>query len=67
MTERETALEFQEQSNYAQATLQSLHPFHTYTYRVDAVTTGTGPYTGNFIIQLPEDGKPNLNNKPATN
>ena len=57
VTERETASEFQEQSNYTQVTLQSLHPYYTYSCRVTAVTTGSGPYTGNLTIQLPEDGK----------
>ena len=57
VTEWETASEFQEQPNYTQVTLQSLHPFYTYICRVAAVTTGPGPYTGNFTIQLPEDGK----------
>ena len=67
VTELETASEFQDQSNYTQVTLQSLHPYYTYTCRVAAVTTGPGPYTGNLTIQLPEDGKPNSNNKPASN
>ena len=62
VTVHETASEFQEQSNHTQVTLQSLHPYYTYTCRVAAVTTGPGPYTGNFTIQLPEDGNPNLNN-----
>ena len=62
MTVHKTASEFQEQSNHTQVTLQPLHPYYTYTCRVAAVTTATGPYTGNFTIQLPEDGKPNLNN-----
>ena len=56
MTERETASEFQEQPINTQVTLQSLHPYYTYTCRVAAVTTGPGPYTGNLTIQLPEDG-----------
>ena len=55
VTEHETVAEFQEQSNYTQATLQSLHPYYTYTCRVAAVTTGPGPYTENITIQLPED------------
>ena len=57
VTERETASEFQEQPTNTQVTLQSLHPYYTYTCRVAAVTTGPGPYTGNLTIQLPEDGK----------
>ena len=57
VTEHDTTLAFQEQSNNTQVTLQSLHPYYTYTCRVAAVTTGTGPYTGNITIQLPEDGK----------
>ena len=57
VTERETALEFQEQPTNTQVTIQSLHPYYTYTCRVAAVTTGPGPYTGNLTIQLPEDGK----------
>ena len=57
VTERETASEFLEQPTTTQVTLQSLHPYYTYTCRVAAVTTGPGPYTGNFTIQLPEDGK----------
>ena len=57
VTEHDTTFAFQEQSNYTQVTLQSLHPYYTYTCRVAAVTTGTGPYTGNITIQLPEDGK----------
>ena len=57
VTERETASEFQEQPTNTQVTLQSLHPYYTYTCRVAAVTTAPGPYTGNLIIQLPEDGK----------
>ena len=63
MTESETALEFEKQSNYTQVILQSLHPYYTYTCRVAAVTTGPGPYIGNLTIQLPEDGKP----KPDSN
>ena len=62
VTEHETATEFQEQSNYTQVTLQSLHPFYIYTCRVAAVTTGPGSYTGNLTIQLPEDGKISFNN-----
>ena len=62
VTEHETASEFQGQSNYTQVTLQSLHPFYTYTCHVAAVTTGPGPYTGNITIQLPEDGKISLHN-----
>ena len=62
VTEHETTSEIQEQSNYTQVTLQSLHPYYTYTCRVAAVTTGSGPYTGNITIQLPEDGKISLNN-----
>ena len=57
VTERETASEFQEQPTNTQVTIQSLHPYYTYTCRVAAVTTGSGPYTGNLTIQLPEDGK----------
>ena len=57
VTEHDTTLAFQEQSNYTQVTLQSLHPYYIYTCRVAAVTTGPGPYTGNITIQLPEDGK----------
>ena len=57
MTVRETASESQEQPTNTQVTLQSLHPYYTYTCRVAAVTTGRGPYTGNLTIQLPEDGK----------
>ena len=57
VTEWETASEFQEQPNNTQVTLKSLHPYYTYICRVAAVTTGPGPYTGNFTIQLPEDGK----------
>ena len=63
VTESETALEFEEQSNYTQVTVQSLHPYYTYTCRVAAVTTGPGPYIGNLTIQSPEDGKP----KPDSN
>ena len=61
VTEQKNASEFQEQSNYTQVTLQSLHPYYTYTCRVAAVTTGPGPYTGNLTIQLLEDGKNFLN------
>ena len=57
VTEHETTLEFQEEPTNTQVTLQSLHPYYTYTCRVAAVTTGPGPYTGNVTIQLPEDGK----------
>ena len=57
VTERETSSEFQEQPTNTRVTLQSLHPYYTYICRVAAVTTGPGPYTGNFTIQLPEDGK----------
>ena len=57
VTELETILEFQEEPTNTQVTLQSLHPYYTYTCRVAAVTTGPGPYTGNVTIQLPEDGK----------
>ena len=57
VTEYDTTLAFQEQSNYTLVTLQSLHPYYTYTCRVAAVTTGAGPYTGNITVQLPEDGK----------
>ena len=57
VTEHETTLEFQEQPTTTQVTLQSLHPYYTYTCRVAAVTTGAGPFTGNLTIQLPEDGK----------
>ena len=61
VTERETASEFQVQSNYTRVTLQSLHPYYNYTCRVAVVTTGSGPYSGNLTIQLPEDGKISLN------
>ena len=66
VTEHETASEFQEEPTNTQVTLQSLHPYYTYTCRVAAVTTGPGPYTGNLTIQLPEDGKPSWNIKPAS-
>ena len=57
VTEHETASEFQEHPTTTQVTLQSLHPYYTYTCHVAVVTTGSGPYTGNLTIQLPEDGK----------
>ena len=57
VTEHETVSEFQVQSNSTQVTLQSLHPYYTYTCRVAAVTTGPGPYTRNITVQLLEDGE----------
>jgi len=59
-TEHETASEFRILSNDTQVTLQSLHPYYTYTCRVAAVTTGSGPYTGNLTVKLPEDGELNV-------
>jgi len=56
-TQNETASESQVLSTYTQVTLQSLHPYYTYTCRVAAVTTGSGPYTGNLTVRLPEDGE----------
>ena len=47
-------------SNDTQVTLQSLHPYYTYTCHVAAVTTGSGPYTGNLTVKLPEDGELNV-------
>jgi len=58
-TEHETASESRVLSNYTQVTLQSLHPYYTYTCHVAAVTTGSGPYTGNLTVKLPEDGELN--------
>jgi len=56
-TEHETASESRVLSTYTQVTLQSLHPYYAYTCRVAAVTTGSGPYTGNLTVRLPEDGE----------
>jgi len=56
-TQHETASESRVLSTYTQVTLQSLHPYYTYTCRVAAVTTGIGPFTGNLTVKLPEDGE----------
>jgi len=59
-TEHETASESRVLSNDTQVTLQSLHPYYTYTCRMAAVTIGIGPFTGNLTVRLPEDGELNV-------
>ncbi len=44
-------------SPYPNATLQSLHPFYTYAFKVRAETVaGPGPYSTESLIQLEEAG-----------
>ena len=44
-------------TNETSHTMDSLHPFFTYTFRVAAFTVGVGPYTAPIIITLPESGE----------
>ena len=57
ITEHETASESRVLSTSPRVTVQSLHPYYTYTFRVAAVTTGSGPYTRNLTVKLPEYGE----------
>ena len=57
ITEQETETETMETLPTNRAILEDLHPYYMYTIRVAAETVGLGPFSNNFTIRLPEDGK----------
>ena len=38
-------------------TVESLHPFYSYSIIVAAETVALGPFTSPIIVEMPEDGK----------
>ena len=56
-----TVTESQEKLQYQTAstslTLNNLHPFYTHTVIVLAVTVAPGPFSSEYILRLPPDGK----------
>ena len=49
-------MSFQQTSNATETTIQSLQPFSTYIIAVAAETVDVGPFTGDTVVMLPEDG-----------
>lgn len=47
---------FETSSRFLNKTIDSLHPFYTYSFKVRAETIGPGPYGAEVSIQLEEAG-----------
>ena len=47
---------FEVPSNESSTTVQPLHPFYTYVFKVRADTIGPGPYSSESSITLDEEG-----------
>lgn len=56
VTEIETGVNWQLMSNDRNVTVQSLHPFYSYTLVVAAQTLALGPFSSPIQIEMPEDG-----------
>ena len=56
VTELETGRVWNLSTPAMSITITSLHPYYTYNCTVAAVTSGTGPFSPPFVIQLPEAG-----------
>ena len=57
MTEIETRTESQFTSNSSYIHLTSLHPYYSYTFKIAAVTVAEGPFSNDYTVLMPEDGK----------
>ena len=56
MNEVDTGIMFEVPSNESSTTVQPLHPFYTYVFKVRADTIGPGPYSSESSITLDEEG-----------
>ncbi len=57
VAETETRLEFTLTPNATIQVVYNLHPYYTYQLSVAAVTIGQGPFSTEYTITTPEDGK----------
>ena len=57
VTHRRTGIQYTIVSTSSQHLLLNLLPFHTYIFKIAAVTIGVGPYTSELVVTLLEDGK----------
>lgn len=56
VTEIETGINWQLMSDNRNVTVQSLHPFYSYSLVVAAQTVALGPFSSPVQIEMPEDG-----------
>ncbi len=54
--ERETSLKLEIPSHFLNTTVNHLHPYYTYSFKVRAETVDPGPYSAETSIQLEESG-----------
>ena len=57
VTEVDTGVVFELTSNATWLYLDFLHPHYTYTFRIAAVTVAQGPFSSEYNVTMPEDGK----------
>ncbi len=56
LVERETGILLTFATEEETYQVPNLHPYYQYRYSVAAVTVGSGPYTEEALIQMPEAG-----------
>ena len=57
MTELETTVNFEFNSNFTYLCLSNLHPYYSYTFTIAAVTISEGPFSSDYTVLMPEDGE----------
>ena len=57
MTEVETNINLEFNSNFTYLYLSDLHPYYSYTFTIAAVTVSEGPFSSDFTVLMPEDGE----------
>ena len=57
ITEIDTGNSWQVTAVDSFTTVESLHPFYSYSIIVAAETVALGPFTSPIIVEMPEDGK----------
>ena len=57
ITETDTGATWQLSTDDENVTVESLHPFYSYSLSVAAQTIALGPFTSPVVIEIPEDGE----------